>query len=275
MSVDIYPMESPRISFSYDLNQKEDIPTTQQLIRSDTSLLDPTFDFDFSTSQNFPFDLSSADEIFSNGIILPANIKETKPRRTNSTQYHNSPEQNIPTTTTTTTTTAVVLVQEIRKKKIMRLKEFLSCSTDTEDDEKPSSTKSSFWQFRRSSSLNNVGNLIRPLQFLSRSKSTGSAPNPKLPTRKQNQSKRSAAAATVMFSRSSSCNSYYPYNNQKRPLPASLKKSYSRSYDNGIRVSPVLHISHACIAKGTASFFGLAAFFCTGKSRTKRKSFIP
>lgn len=104
------PVVSPRISFSHDLRETDAIPRERYHHRSDALLLE-SIDFNFSISQSFSQGLlSSADELFANGKIIP------------------------------------------------------------------------FWQFRRSSSLNlnssRSSTLIRSLHFLSRSNSTGSAPNP-------------------------------------------------------------------------------------------------
>ncbi|XP_047331755.1 uncharacterized protein LOC124935363 [Impatiens glandulifera] len=257
MAVDVYPSKSPslgtspRISFSHDLIQN----CRPAVINDDPSLLDPTFDFDFSTGKTFAFDISLADEIFSNGVILPTEIKPKKETKIETEKPNEEEEEPKPT-----------------NKKIMRLKEFLSCNNDETEHEKVPLIKP-FWKFKRSSSLNyhHHGSLIRPLQFFSRSKSAGSVAQTITMPVKERRIKQ-----PLMFSRSSSCNSYYPYNSSKRP-PAPLKKSFSRSYvDNGIRVSPVLHFSNACIAKGTATLFGLRSLFCNGfgKSRGKRKSSI-
>ncbi|KAL6954580.1 hypothetical protein U1Q18_045641 [Sarracenia purpurea var. burkii] len=154
-----------------------------------------------------------------------------------------------------------------------RLKEFL-CSDFDADEAKP--LPRSFWQFRRSSSLNcesgRSKSLIRSLQFLSRSNSTGSAPNQKQTAMsKDNQKMNSIKQPPVAFSESSSSSTsgYYPYNSSKRPP---LKKSCSRSYGNGVRISPVLNIPHNCISKGSViSLFGFGSLFFNGKDKKKKK----
>ncbi|KAJ6721160.1 COPPER-BINDING PERIPLASMIC PROTEIN [Salix viminalis] len=68
---------SPRISFSHDLNQPADavsIEDHHHHRRLDSSLLDP--DFDFCIGNSFVQELSSADELFSNGKILPVEIRK-------------------------------------------------------------------------------------------------------------------------------------------------------------------------------------------------------
>jgi hypothetical protein len=110
-------------------------------------------------------ELSPADELFSNGKIRAKEIKQnvTNPNEVRGSKPVSS--CSLPSCTVNT------------EKK--RLKEFLFGSFDVE--EKPPSK--SFWQFKRSSSLNcdnaRSRSLICSLQFLSRSNSTGSAPNSK------------------------------------------------------------------------------------------------
>ncbi|KAK9277426.1 hypothetical protein L1049_006969 [Liquidambar formosana] len=254
---------SPRISFSHDLSQTDAMPTEQYNRRCDASLLDPNSDFNFCISGSFTQEPSSADELFSNGKILPMQIKK-KPITTKTIhppfQAIHLPPQ--PMTTST--------AENANKK---RLKEFLAASC--EEEENPSPPSKSFWQFRRSSSLNcdnaRSRSLIRPLNFLSRSNSTGSAPNPKqtmLPkdTQKLHSQKQ---PSTVPAKSSASCTStYYPYNpSQKPPL---LKKN-CRSYGNGVRISPVLNLPPHYISKGSASLFGLGSIFCNGKDKRKKK----
>ncbi|KAG6396625.1 hypothetical protein SASPL_142780 [Salvia splendens] len=212
MAVDVcIEISSPRISFSYDLNEFDLVP-----VESHNHLhLNPTIDFDSYLAQNLQ--ISSADELFANGKILPVQIKTTAP-----------PNQieNIDCNTN----------QNTKKK---RLVEFLSAD---EDEEEGKPIAKSFWQFRRSSSVNSDrGGLLRSLQFLTRSNSTGSVRNPK-PSglakvmRKQNSlreapiNRRTSAAAGL--------NQYYHYNK-----PSLGKSSSSRSYGNGVRITPVLNIA--------------------------------
>ncbi|KAL7260492.1 hypothetical protein ACSBR1_006208 [Camellia fascicularis] len=243
---------SPRISFSHDLNNQSDT------VRSDASLLDPNFDFHFCISKSFPQELPSADELFSNGKINPIQIKKQVQQSNSILSPEKTGNQNVG--------------EETKKK---RLKEFIFSDFDDTEELKPSSR--SFWQFRRSNSLNcesgRSKSLIRSLQFLSRSNSTGSAPNPKQ-IQKQNsvkQQQQQQQQPTISYSRSSSSSSLYtkynPYNSSKKPP---LKKN-CRAYGNGVRISPVLNIPHNCIAKGTASLFGFGSLFCNGKDKKKKK----
>ncbi|KAJ9140757.1 hypothetical protein P3X46_031365 [Hevea brasiliensis] len=249
---------SPRISFSHDLNETADAVSIEDCHpRLDSSLLDS--DFDFCISSSFIQELSSADELFSNGKILPIEIKKQLVS-TKDTDQPKPVASGRPVQTTTETT---------EKKKL--LKEFLSMSIDA--DEKPASK--SFWQFKRSNSLNCESSrskgLIRSLQFLSRSNSTGSAPNPpkqavfsketpKPRLQKQHSvpSRKSPAASSGAF---------YSYNSgQKHPQ---LRKC--GSYGNGVRINPVLNIPHPYISRGTVHLFGLRSLFCNGKVKKKKR----
>ncbi|XP_065854969.1 uncharacterized protein [Euphorbia lathyris] len=211
---------SPRISFSYDLNQiREDSG------RLDKSLLDSS-DFDFCSFVHEQ-ELSSADELFFNGKILPVQIKKPEPVSSPPTE-----------------------------KKL--LKEFLLMSIDEDDDEDERASKS-FWQFKRSNSLNcdsrssRSRGLIRSLQFLSRSNST---PNPSKQPKNPHLQKQHSVPNTK------SPAPFYPYNyySGHHKSPAFRKCG---SYGNTI--SPVLNIS-----TGTVSLFGLGSLFCTTKVKPKK-----
>lgn len=230
------PVVSPRISFSHDLNELDFVP-----IESHNHLhLNPSIDFDFCIGQGLQ--ISSADELFSNGRILPIQIQQaTLPKQIDSSDKNS-------------------------KKK--RLIEFLSAAGDDDDEEEEKPAAKSFWQFRRSSSVNGgraaaAGSLLRSLHFLTRSNSTGSVPNnPKTASfakvmRKQNSLKE--APINRRSSSASGLNQYYHYN---KP---SLGKS--RSHGNGVRISPVLNIAPTY----TVSLFGIGSFFSTKKSKKKKR----
>ncbi|KAL7589080.1 uncharacterized protein LOC111911245 [Lactuca sativa] len=246
---------SPRISFSHDINDpSSDINSIQSdPNRSDQFLLSPTFDFDFCTTSN----LTPADELFSNGKILPTQIKKPKIIHLPVPKSETSP----PNTDT-------------QKK---RLKEFIF---NDEEQQKSTSTSRSFWQFRRSTSLNcdngkGPKGLLRSLSIksLSRSYSTGSALNPKgnggpksMERSKEPVSLRRcssvAQSQNPASSSSSSTHMYYSYQN-----------SSSRNSKGGIRIIPVLNIPPAYnISKGTISFFGFGSLLCNGKAKKKSKS---
>ncbi|KAG4907505.1 hypothetical protein JHK82_056165 [Glycine max] len=245
---------SPRISFSHDLKNTEDasVRVEDPHRGSDLCLLDSSSDFVFCITNGLAQQLSSADELFSNGKIIPTEIKRVS----------NKPSQSQLATT-----------EKIQKK---RLKEFLSASSDEAENEEEKPSSKYFWQFKRSSSLNfdtTRGNgLIRSLQFLSRSNSTGSAPNPKqteLPreTHKQRLQKQSSVSSRRSSSSSSSSSTYYFYSSSQKPF---LKKNGGSS-GNGVRISPVLNLPQAYIPKATARFFGFGSLFCNGKSKRNKK----
>nr|XP_004497280.1 uncharacterized protein LOC101506517 [Cicer arietinum] len=230
---------SPRISFSHDLKNSNDVVSVEEdrHRRSDLRLLDSTAsDFVFSiTNNDFPQQFSSADELFSNGKIVPMQIKKVI-SKSNSTQQQKQ--------------------QLLRTPQKKRLKEFLTDETDNEE-EKPSSKY--FWQFKRSSSLN----------FDTTSKNSLIPPNLKetelvRETQKQRLQKQSSASSSRRSSSSSSTSStYYFYS-------SSLKKN-SGSSSSGVRIRPVLNLPQAYIPKVTARFFGFGSLFCNGKIKRKKK----
>ncbi|XP_055805344.1 uncharacterized protein LOC129874130 [Solanum dulcamara] len=272
---------SPRISFSHDDGIPIECHQQQQQhhYRSDAFLLESsTIDFDFCVTDKQLF-ISSADELFSNGKILPFEFKKSTPFAEINPSLQKQPEKSL-----------LENGKENTKKK--SLKEFLSTDLDDDDEEQQETTKlpqaKPFWQFRRSSSLNyqNSQNSNVFLQFLARSNSTGSAPiqkNPKIYQKQSSQreqrekikvlrkSSSLSSSSTSSSSSSSSFSTNFSSFNQSHPLHSSsskkgqshpLKKSYSRSYGNGVHVSPVLNIPHA--------LFGLGSLFCNGKSKKKK-----
>lgn len=260
MAIDVIFSEisSPRISFSHDLNNKTDAPSIIIEARQHDS---STSDFDFCIGNNsFLQELSSADELFSNGRILPMQIK--KQQITTKKQTHHPHHQPEPCT----------------EKK--RLKELLSMS-DLDDEVLAKPSSKSFWQFKRSSSLNcestRSKSLIRSLQFLSRSNSTGSAPNPKPTTstviskesQKQNLKRQPSVSRKSTMSTSSSYSGTYYYSSSTQKPP--LKKCGSYNGHNGVRISPVLNIPPPFISNATVSLFGFGSLFCNGKVKKKKR----
>ncbi|KAF9608495.1 hypothetical protein IFM89_009861 [Coptis chinensis] len=184
------------------------------------SLLLESNDFDFCISESFEQDSSCAEELFSDGKILPLEIKKQvlppKPP-THPTSNENSKKES--------------------------LKEIMEQSFKTE--EKPTSSSSStksFWRFKRSSSCGNgyKRSLICSLPLLSRSNSTGSAPTPKRSSSlKDNHNKHlPKTPSSNGYTKSAlSSSSSYPYSTPQKP---SQKKNYG-SYNNGVRISPLLN----------------------------------
>lgn len=247
------PGMSPRISFSHD--PKNTVPLEEGPDQDTSS----DFVFCITNAQK----LSSADELFSNGKILPTQINSRLVSIPNSNYAprHHHPQQ------------------QQRKK---MLKEFLSepdeddiidIIIEEEEEMRPSNSVKLFW---RSSSVNCDGatrgkSMLRSsLQFLSRSYSTGSAPNtPKhhavnvIPRHKLAK-QSSASSFSLSSSSSTSSGAYYFYDScQKNP---SLKKNFSGN--NGVRISPILNLPHH---KATRSIFGFGSLFCNGKIKRKKK----
>ncbi|KAM7271637.1 hypothetical protein ACFE04_030851 [Oxalis oulophora] len=228
MAIEIFSeILSPRISFSQDLHNSDD-QENQTINKSESD-----FDFCFVNNKlSLHQEFSSADELFSNGKILPGNqiLLNKKP-----------PQENpFPNPTT-------------QQKK--RLKELLSIDFE---EQKPSK---SFWQFKRSTSLNHESTrskgLIRSL-LLSRSNSTGSTPNPK-PIKEIHQK-------NYTFQRQGSKSYVNYYNNNSSTLRPPLRKCASYNNNNGgFRISPVLNIPPP------ASFFGLGSLFCYNKNKKKKR----
>nr|GMD96743.1 probable membrane-associated kinase regulator 3 [Ipomoea batatas] len=238
---------SPRISFSYDLKESDrmiitPVPESHPLI----STID--FDFRITTDQIF----SSADELFANGKILPVDLKKSTPPKPSSSSSTNEPT------------------------KRHMLKELLSLSSaNSSEQEKPPPSKPPFWQFKRSFSLNcengsSNNSLLRSLQFLSRSNSTGSAQNlrpPVLPRpiQRRNSKKEPPPLATRA---ASSCGGH-PLRSSSKKSSSPLKKSRSGRAYGSLKISPVLNIPPAYISK--AALFGLSSLFCNAKSKNKKK----
>ncbi|KAF9587059.1 hypothetical protein IFM89_039745 [Coptis chinensis] len=203
-----------------------------------------------SSSESFEQDSSCAEELFSDGKILPLEIKKQvlppKPP-THPTSNENSKKES--------------------------LKEIMEQSFKTE--EKPTSSSSStksFWRFKRSSSCGNgyKRSLICSLPLLSRSNSTGSAPTPKRSSSlKDNHNKHlPKTPSSNGYTKSAlSSSSSYPYSTPQKP---SQKKNYG-SYNNGVRISPLLNVPPPYISKGTVNLFGLGSLFCNGKEKNKKK----
>ncbi|XP_050226760.1 uncharacterized protein LOC126676574 [Mercurialis annua] len=198
---------SPRISFSHDLCISDIVPIEQQhpTLRSNSI---GSVDFDFCTRKSFDQDSSSADELFSDGKILPTEIKKK-----NKSSSLSAAKQ------------ADVLSDDSSKKEKL----------SDEAEEKQSNTKS-FWRFKRSSSSNCVsgyGRSLCPLPLLSRSNSTGSTPVKRASLSRENSNHKQQKQPFIKSSSS---------NYQKPPL----KKGYGSNYGNGsVRVNPVLNVPSA------------------------------
>ncbi|CAN7053524.1 unnamed protein product [Brassica rapa subsp. trilocularis] len=244
---------SPRNSFSYDLDSPDGD------VRLDSTLLDPGSEFDFCFGSSCPVqEVSPADELFSDGKILPVQIKKVNFRVQRSASLSSS----------SSSSSSSSLQRSPPEKKIMRLKELL-LNPESDYEEKP---KGLFLQFKRSISLNydksrNSKGLIRSLQFLSRSNSTGSALNPKpnLPPKETyHLHKTHNLPKQTSLRRSSSLSASGPY---KKPL---ARNSFGNG-NGGVRVSPVLNFPPPGFISNVADGCFSIGSFCNGKMSRKTR----
>ncbi|KAL2329508.1 hypothetical protein Fmac_017089 [Flemingia macrophylla] len=248
---------SPRISFSHDFSQSDIIPVEQLPFRSNSSgLNNSTIDFDFCVSESFELEASSADELFSQGRILPTEVKR-KSVPTKQTSGQLAPKSLLPPPHHAAATTP--------KKKESPNKE----TKNLHDEVYEKQSSKSFWSFKRSSSCG-IGHTrsFCPLPLLSRSNSTGSS----TPSVKRNSiSKEGVSANNIKpnsqkhssSTRLTHSHSFVPngYHHQKPPLNY---KNHHGSYGNSVRVNPVLNVP-------PANLFGLASIFSNNRDKNKRQ----
>ncbi|KAE8679767.1 peptidyl-tRNA hydrolase family protein [Hibiscus syriacus] len=160
---------SPRISFSLDLCHFDQVPVDQRPLRSSSKppSLNSCIDFDFCVAESLEQQQpSSADELFSDGKILPTDIKKNNVPSKQTDHQSSPPPPPPPHDGANVDSTK---------------------DSSNEDDQKQSSSKSSFWGFKRSRSFpcgSGYGRSLCPLPLLSKSNSTGSTPNIKQPSNK-------------------------------------------------------------------------------------------
>ncbi|XWS37642.1 hypothetical protein CRYUN_Cryun19dG0062400 [Craigia yunnanensis] len=249
---------SPRLSFSRDLDQADNVPIELNETRRDTMLLESFSDFEFNIcSSSFEQESSSADELFANGMILPVRFQEKKIVQ----------KCELPALVLLPPRPKLSTSEDSKKESIRQI---MAVNSDLE--EKPQSK--SFWGFKRSSTLNCdvKKSLICSLPLLSRSNSTGSVPNPKRSSikdsNKHSSQKLSPISMTKSLSSSSCCSSCNAYQFPQKPP---LKKNHGNSYGNSVRISPVLNVPPPYISKGTANLFGLSSFLRNWKDKKSRK----
>ncbi|KAK4416480.1 hypothetical protein Salat_2473500 [Sesamum alatum] len=234
MAVEVFP-DSPRLGvsprISFDLSHYDIVPV-EQYIRSSSS---SSIDFDFCVfRESFDQESSSADELFFDGKILPIEIKRrlAPPR-----------------------TAAAPPLPHQGTQRPVEIK-----ATNTETEEKQINQKSSFWRFKRSSSLNcgtGYARTLCPLPLLSRSNSTGSTAS-------------SVKRSSLSNNQKQNFLKYSSPNTSLKPPPSSghqkppLKKTIHGSYCNGVKFNPVLNVP-------PATLFGLGSIFSGGKNGGKKK----
>lgn len=271
---------SPRISFSRDLNTDEDeeqVEVEMEEDQEDSSSMEVSdifdndqgqhFDFSFSDSFTFEPSSSSADELFSDGLIRPLQLEEkfvttpkltplhptlAQPSSTNDDPSLSKETNVVAMTTANPTTTNVVESSEQKNlnQNQPNVKSFwkINRSSSVHVDE-DSHKKSSFWS----------------LPLMLRSNSTGSAPSPRQISKEnkkhnmQKQLKCSTASAS----------SFYMYQLPQKPP---LKRNHGGSYgNNGISTNPVLNVPTPYIGKGTGNLFGITSLFKEKKDKKTKK----
>lgn len=251
MAIDLYSETSninmavsPRISFSHDFLQSDVIPVEQHPLRSNSSRLSSSIDFDFCVRESFDQESSSAEELFSDGKILPTEIKKKITPTKQTEQFPSHPPLPPPRASG----------NGLKKE---NSKESKAASNEAAGEKQSSK---SFWRFKRSSSCGSgYGRSLCPLPpLLSRSNSTGSATNnvkrASLSSDGQNPKQSSQKNASLKSPLSSASTSY--------PKPP-LKKGHG-TYGNGVRVTPVLNVP-------PANLFGLGSIFSHSKDKNKKK----
>lgn len=242
----------PRLSFSQDVGQSEEVPIEGNLNRRDSSLLDPDFDFEFCISSSFEQETCPADELFSNGVLLPVQVKE----RIDAAKEIHSCERR------SRAPLPPLPCDSSSKKESM--KEVMIMNSDLAQKH----ASKSFWGFRRSTSLNSdcKRSLLCSLPLLLRSNSTGSVSNPKRAVLKDVHRQNPQKQASKSMLRSSSSSSASAMQ-QKPPL----KKNYGGSL-NSVRISPVLNIvPPPYISKRTENLFGLGSLLRDRKDKKRSK----
>ncbi|KAJ7000552.1 hypothetical protein D5086_008522 [Populus alba] len=230
---------SPRISFSHDLCISDIVPVEQRPLRP-SSL--GNIDFDFCVRKSFDRDSSSADELFSDGKILPTEIKKK-------TASAKQVDPSMPP--------GHALQDDISSNDGFKKDCLNEMKGSRYEEEYQKQSSKSFWRFKRSSSLNcasGYGKSLCPLPLLSRSYSTGSTPSSKRAPLSKDTNHKQHRQSFLKPSQSSSSTNYH-----KPPL----KKNYG-PYGNGVRVSPVLNVS-------SGNLFGLGSIFFNGKDKNKKK----
>ncbi|XP_015069097.1 uncharacterized protein LOC107013735 [Solanum pennellii] len=222
---------SPRISFSHNLS-----PSNLTNILQKTQIQEPIHsnsEFDFCISNA---ETSSADELFSDGLIRPIQLQE---------KFVNSSKQTI------------------LSKKAQSLPPLPQNDQNDQNPKQEIKTEQqkshSFWGIKRSSSVHCVNTHKKSSSFwslplLSRSNSTGSVPN----------SKKQGTLQLKQIKNSSTPASFYTFPSAQKPP---LRKNYGAAgsnYGNGIRISPVLNVA-------SQNLFGFGSLFRNGKRKKSKK----
>lgn len=272
MAMDLYSenlsplgIMSPRISFSHDLSSSDiNFPVEQTIIRSISS---PSPEFDFCNHRSFDQHSVSAEDIFLDGKLLPTDQSIPKP-------------QQLPASTPPPFNPSDRAKSDKKYSESQRSNDTTSCIDHQSDDQKKKSK--SFWQFKRSSSLNsgNTNSYARslcPIPLLSRSNSAGSATSSKRSSsskeshnhNKQQLSQKTPLVSSTKQSQLSSSNSHQKPPLKKNGYGGNNSYGSSSSHGNGVRnrINPVLNVP-------SANLFGLGSIFSTSsKKQEKNKKY--
>ncbi|KAE9590265.1 hypothetical protein Lalb_Chr21g0317791 [Lupinus albus] len=237
---------SPRISFSHGFSQSDIIPVEiqQHPLRSNSSGFNSSIDFDFCVQGSSELESSSADELFSDGVILPIEMKKKKKNLVPQNQTPKKCPQPICENAST---------NKNFKKENNNTKE----TKDSNDEVDEKHISKSFWRFKRSSSCGNgYGRSLCPLPLLSRSNSTGSTVK-RMPLSKEGSNNIKQSSQKHSSTTRSTSQSFGPNNHQKPPL----KRTHHRNNGtNSMRVSPVLNVP-------PANLFGFASIFSNNRGK--------
>ncbi|KAK1372052.1 hypothetical protein POM88_038144 [Heracleum sosnowskyi] len=268
---------SPRISFSHDLNNEEEdehVEVEMEEDQEDCSSMDVSdifddndhgqhFDFSFSDSFTFEPSSSSADELFSDGLIRPLQLEEkfvttSKLTPLLPTLSQHSSTNDDPSLSKETNVVAVSTANPT------------TTSSEQKNQNQNQSNNKSFWKINRSTSVHVDDESYKKSSFWSlplmlRSNSTGSAPSPRQISKEnkkhnmQKQLKCSTASAS----------SFYMYQLSQKPP---LKRNHGGSYgNNGVHTNPVLNVPPPYIGKGTGNLFGITSLFKEKKDKKTKK----
>lgn len=274
MAIDLYSenssplgIMSPRISFSHDISPSDiNFPVEQSLLRSISS---SSPEFDFCTHHSFSQHSVSAEDIFLDGKLLPTDNPNPNPKP--------KPQQlPAPMPPSFNHSHHTVLKPEIKSLESQRSNETPGCFDHQSEDQKKKSK--SFWQFKRSSSLNSGNSYARslcPIPLLSRSNSAGSATSSKRSSsskeshnqlNKQHAQKSPLVSSSTKHSQLSSSSSHQKPPLKKNGYGGSTSHGSSSSHGNGVRINPVLNVP-------SANLFGLGSIFsssCNKQERNKK-----
>lgn len=254
---------NPRVSFSQDFSQTDLRPVEVEghPLRSNSAGLNLGFDFDFCVHESSELESSSADELFSDGVMLPTEIKKKNssnaPKKALPHHHHHSLPPPPPPPP------PYAVCENASTSKISKKVSIKDLNYEVDDGKHSHSSNSkSFWSFKRSTSCGSgYGRTLCPLPpLLNRSSSTGSSTNVKKegpPHVNQNsQKQRHSTTTTTRSSSQTLC----PNNRQKPPL----KRSHTHTHGAYANITPVLNVP-------SANLFGLASIFSNYRDKSKKK----